>query len=117
MKIQIAVCTVTFTQMWTDGVPTRIIAETLGISADKADCTRRTLKLPRRESWHGAKSSRRTAYLPSEAEIEQKCLMFQARWTPEERERRRVGPSVRPVEATVVPESLFENSHGEGTSG
>lgn len=60
--------------------------------------------LPRRESWHGAKAGKRTAYMPSQAEIRQKCLEFQAGWSEEERARRRVGYSPEPkfVEIQVV---------------
>jgi hypothetical protein len=109
-RTKVTVCTVTFTAMWTAGTPTRIIAETLRISADRCDVTRRELGLPRRESWHGSKTGRRKAYIPSEAEIRQKCLEFQAGWTEEERARRRVGwnPNPPPVEAKIIPESLFD---------
>lgn len=95
--------------MWTAGTPTRIIAQTLKISADRCDATRKQLGLPRRESWHNSKSGHRKAYLPSEEEIRQKCLEFQAGWSDEERERRRVGaiPKPQPYEVPVVPESLF----------
>jgi hypothetical protein len=53
--------------------------------------------------------------LPSEDEIKQKCLEFQAGWTDEERERRRVGGVVKfvPYEAPVVPESLFRFSEDD----
>jgi hypothetical protein len=108
-KVRVAVCTVTFTKMWLAGTPTRIIAETLRISADRADVTRRELKLPRRESWHGSKTGHRKAYLPSESEIRQKCLEFQAGWSEEERNRRRVGwRPPDPVEARVFPDAIFE---------
>ena len=95
--------------MWIAGTPTRIISQTLRISADRCDTTRKQLGLARRESWHGSKTGHRKAYLPSEDEIRQKCLEFQAGWTDEERERRRVGGVVKhvPYEAPVVPESLF----------
>ena len=95
--------------MWTAGTPTRIIAETLRISADRCDVTRRQLGLPRRESWHGSKSGHRTAYLPSEEEIREKCLAFQAGWSEEEKARRRVGfvPHPPPFEVKVMPESMF----------
>lgn len=90
--------------MWLAGTPTRVIAETLKISADRCDATRRQLGLPRRESWHGAKTGHRKAYIPSEAEIRQKCLEFQAGWSEEERARRRVGWSLapKPVEIQTV---------------
>jgi hypothetical protein len=95
--------------MWIAGTPTRIISQTLKISADRCDTTRKQLGLARRESWHGSKTGHRKAYLPSEEEIRQKCLEFQAGWTDEERERRRVGGVVKhvPYEVAVVPESLF----------
>lgn len=104
--------------MWTAGTPTRIIAETLKISADKCDITRRQLGLPRRESWHGSKTGHRKAYLPSEAEIREKCLAFQAAWTPEEKARRRVGwtPNPQPVEAKVVPEAIFQTGFSQDDS-
>ena len=103
------VCTTTFTALWIAGTPTRIISQTLKISADRCDTTRKQLGLPRRESWHGSKTGHRKAYLPSPEEIRQKCLEFQAGWTDEERERRRVGGSVKPTpyETPVVPESIF----------
>jgi hypothetical protein len=96
--------------MWLAGTPTRIIAETLRITADRCDATRRSLKLPPRESWHGSKSGKRVAYLPSEEEIRQKCLEFQAGWSEEERARRRVGwkPEPDPVETRVYPDVIFE---------
>jgi len=95
--------------MWLAGTPTRIIAETLKISADRADITRRELKLPRRESWHGSKAGHRKAYLPSESEIRQKCLEFQAGWSDEERAKRRVGwKPPDPVSAKVFPDAIFE---------
>lgn len=95
--------------MWLAGTPTRIIAETLKISADRCDVTRRQLGLPRRESWHGAKSGKRKAYLPSEEEIRQKCLEIQAGWSDEERAKRCVGwkPEDDQVEARVIPDSLL----------
>jgi len=100
----VTVCTATFSQMWLAGTPTRVIAETLKISADRCDATRRRLGLPRRGSWHGSKTGKRTAYLPTPDEIRQKCLEFQAGWSDEERERRRVGHSPEPkfVEIQVV---------------
>lgn len=89
-------------------MPTRIIAETLRISADKADSTRRQLGLPRRESWHGSKTGHRKAYLPTTTEIREACLRFQAGWSDEERARRLVGRAVTPpVESAIVPERLF----------
>lgn len=90
-KPQPDICTVTFTRLWLDGTPTRIISETLGISADRCDHTRKKLGLPPRKSWHNASRTRRVAYIPTEEEIRAKCLMFQSQWTDEERERRRVG--------------------------
>jgi hypothetical protein len=102
--------------MWLAGTPTRVIAETLKISADKCDAIRRKVGLPRRQSWHGSKAGHRKAYLPSEAEIRQKCLEFQAGWSDEERARRRVGwsPAPKSVEIRVIPESAFgwaSNAH------
>jgi hypothetical protein len=101
--------------MWNAGTPTRIISQTLRISADRCDTTRKQLGLPRRESWHGSKAGHRKAYLPSEEEIRQKCLEFQAGWSDEERERRRVGGSVKPnpYEVAVVPEAIFRFSDEE----
>lgn len=105
----VALCTATFTRMWLDGTPTRIIAETLKISADRCDVTRRSLGLPRRESWHNSKKGHRKAYLPTPAEIRQKCLEFQAGWSDEERSRRVVGGdrSNEAVEIRVIPASLI----------
>lgn len=96
--------------MWLEGTPTRIIAETLRITADRCDITRRKLGLPRRESWHGSKSGHRRAFLPSEQEIRRKCLEFQAGWSEEERARRRVGwkPDPDPVVAYSFPDAIFE---------
>jgi hypothetical protein len=104
--------------MWIAGTPTRIISQTLKISADRCDATRKQLGLARRESWHGSKTGHRKAYLPSEAEIRQKCLEFQAGWSEEERDRRRVGGVAKhvPYEAPVIPESLFRFA-GEDESG
>lgn len=101
--------------MWIAGTPTRIISQTLKISADRCDTTRKQLGLARRESWHGSKTGHRKAYLPGPEEIRQKCLEFQAGWTDEERERRRVGGSFKPspYEVGVVPESLFRFSDDE----
>jgi hypothetical protein len=98
--------------MWIAGTPTRIISQTLRISADRCDTARKQLGLPRRESWHGSKTGHRKAYLPSESEIRQKCLEFQAGWTDDERERRRVGGVGKhvPYESPVIPESLFRFS-------
>lgn len=96
--------------MWADGTPTRVIAATLKISADRCDSIRKMLALPRRESWHGSKSGHRRAYIPSEEEIRQKCLEFQAGWSDEERARRRNGgivPRETPYETPVLPESVF----------
>ena len=106
---KVTVCTATFSQMWLAGTPTRVISETLKISADKCDAVRKSLKLPRRESWHNSKSGHRRGYMPSEAEIRQKCLEFQAGWSDEERARRRVGWSPEPkrVEIMVIPESAL----------
>lgn len=104
--------------MWNAGTPTRIIAQTLKISADRCDSTRKQLGLPRRESWHNSKSGHRKAYLPSEEEIRQKCLEFQAGWSDEERERRLVGGQANrePYEVNVVPEPLFFRFAEEGES-
>ena len=106
---KVAICTATFVAMWSAGTPTRVISQTLKISADLCDTTRKLLKLPRRECWHGSKSGHRKAFVPTEAEIRAQCLKFQAEWTPEERARRRVGYTSKPVPKTVqvVPESLF----------
>jgi hypothetical protein len=102
------ICTATFTRMWLAGTPTRIIAETLKISADRADSTRRQLGLPRRESWHGSKTGHRKAYIPTTTEIREACLRFQAGWTDEERARRTVGRATEPpVETAVIPEAFF----------
>jgi hypothetical protein len=96
--------------MWNAGTPTRIIAETLKISADRCDITRRKLDLPRRESWHGSKTGHRKAYMPSPGEIRAKCLKFQEGWSDEERAKRVVGGPERPeVETRVYPETLFES--------
>lgn len=105
--------------MWLAGTPTRIISETLKISADRCDVTRRTLGLPRRESWHGSKAGHRKAYIPSEAEIRQKCLEFQAGWSDEERSKRVVGgdTSIRAVEIRVIPDSLLGDGGVWGGSG
>ena len=117
-KMTVMVCTATFTRMWLAGTPTRIIAETLKISADKADTTRRQLGLPRRESWHGAKTGLRKAYLPTTTEIREACLKFQAGWTDEERARRKVGRLYEPpVEARVIPESFFQFDGNSETTG
>jgi hypothetical protein len=118
-KVKVAVCTVTFTKMWLAGTPTRIIAETLKISADKCDVTRRQLALPRRESWHGAKTGKRTAYLPTEDEIRQKCLEIQATWSDEERAKRCVGwsPESEQVEIRVISDSQFQYIDDFDTSG
>lgn len=90
-----------------------VIAETLNISADRCDATRRQLGLPSRKSWHGGT---RKAYMPSPEEIRAKCLEFQARWSDEERARRRVGGSEtpRPVEAPVYPEAIFLEAELQG---
>lgn len=95
--------------MWLAGTPTRIIAETLKISADRCDVARRSLGLPRRESWHGSKAGHRKAYLPSPEEIRQKCLEFQSQWSDEERAKRVVGGdrSSDPVEIRVIPASAI----------
>ena len=113
MRVRVEICTTTFSQMWLAGTPTRVIAETLKISSDRCDVTRRQLGLPRRESWHGAKTGHRKAYLPSQEEIRQKCLEFQAGWSEEERARRRVGwnPNPSPVEIRVIPESVLRSSY------
>lgn len=105
--------------MWLAGTPTRIISETLKISADRCDVTRRTLGLPRRESWHGAKAGHRKAYMPSETEIKEKCLEFQANWSEEERSRRVVGgdTSIRPVEIRTIPDSCLGDGSVWGGSG
>ena len=114
---RIDVCTETFTAMWLAGTPTRIIAETLKITADRCDATRRSLKLPPRQSWHNSKSGHRRAYLPTPQEIRQKCLEFQAGWSEEERARRRVGwkPEPDPVQAKSYPDVIFE-VQGDATS-
>lgn len=104
------VCTATFSQMWLAGTPTRIIAETLKISADRCDVTRKTLGLPPRESWHGAKTGHRKAYLPTPEEIREKCLEFQRGWSDEEREKRRVGAKVQEYEMPIISESSFRVS-------
>jgi hypothetical protein len=116
LKVPANVCTVTFTKMWLEGSPTRIIAETLRISADRCDVARRALKLPRRESWHNSKAGKRTAYLPSPEEIRQKCLEFQATWSDEERSRRLVGGSQSPlpVEIRVISDSAFSGGYSGG---
>lgn len=116
-RTKTTVCTTTFTLMWNAGTPTRIISQTLKISADRCDTTRKQLGLPRRESWHGSKTGHRKAYLPSPEEIRQKCLEFQAGWSDEERERRRVGGSVKPnpYETPVVPESIFRFADDDET--
>lgn len=111
--------------MWLAGTPTRVIAETLKISADKCDVTRRALKLPKRESWHNSKSGHRKAYIPSEDEIKEKCAQFQAGWTDEERALRFVGGPVKDVhvEVRVISESVLrsgikwlgEDSGGQST--
>jgi len=95
--------------MWIAGTPTRIIAQTLRISADRCDTTRKQLGLPRRESWHGSKTGHRKAYLPTTTEIRDACLRFQSEWTDEERERRRVGgnPKPAPYEVPVLPEAVL----------
>lgn len=115
----IAVCTATFSQMWLNGTPTRIISETLKISADKCDVTRRQLGLPPRECWHGSKAGRRRAYLPTIEEIKQKCLEFQAGWSEEERARRRVGwnPDPRPVEIRIIPERAITHGYDDDGQG
>lgn len=114
---KVEICTATFSRMWLEGTPTRVIAETLKISADRCDVARRQLGLPRRESWHGAKTGHRKAYLPSQEEIRRKCLEFQAGWTEEERARRRVGwnPNPQPVEIRVIPESVLRASYSSLT--
>jgi len=104
--------------MWIAGTPTRIIAETLKISADRADSTRRQLGLPRRESWHGSKTGHRKAYIPTTTEIKEACLRFQAGWTDEERARRLVGRATEPpVEAKIIPESFFTFERQDDTAG
>jgi hypothetical protein len=106
--------------MWLDGTPTRIIAETLKISADRCDTTRRKLGLPRRESWHGSKAGHRKAYLPTPEEIAEKCLEFQAGWSEEERARRYVGKGsgpTPPVEIKIVSATFFMSQEEEDTSG
>lgn len=106
MRVQVSVCTATFTAMWMAGTPTREIAEALKITADRCDVTRRRLGLPSRKSWHGGT---RKMYVPTPAEIRAKCLEFQASWSDEERDRRRVGgPEFpRPVESPIYPDSVF----------
>ena len=100
-------------------MPTRIIAETLKISADRCDVTRRQLQLPRRESWHGAKSGRRKAYLPSEEEIRAKCLAIQATWSDEERAKRCVGwsPESEQVEIRMISRLSYQLPEDFDTSG
>jgi len=112
------VCTATFTKMWTDGTPTREIAEALHISADHADRTRRLLKLPPRKGWTNAKQGGRKCYLPTPEEIAKKCEEFRNGWTDEERDRRRVGPStssairVIPEDEIPCPEDDEQNNFG-----
>lgn len=121
MKIsrsKVTVCTATFTELWLSGAPTRVISETLKISADKCDVTRKSLKLPRRESWHNSKTGKRTAYTPSPEEIRQKCLEFQAGWSDEERAKRWVGGvASQRVEVQVVPASFFRLDVSDETVG
>jgi hypothetical protein len=108
------ICTVTFSQMWIAGTPTRVIAETLRISADRCDLTRRQLGLPKRESWHGSKCGHRKPYLPTEEEIRQRCSEFQSSWSEEERERRRGGGGPAPVEIRIINESSLRVSAEDG---
>lgn len=105
--------------MWLNGIPTRTIAETLKISADKCDVTRRQLGLPPRGSWHGSKTGRRRAYLPTIEEIKRKCLEFQAGWSDEERARRRVGwsPDPTPVEIRIIPERCITHGYDDDGQG
>jgi hypothetical protein len=107
------ICTATFSKMWLAGVPTREIAEEMQITADRCDNTRRTLGLPKRGSWHGAKNGKRPAYLPSPEEILRKCKEFQEGWTEEEREARVVGPRHGHAEIRVIPESCLDPRHVE----
>jgi len=103
--------------MWLAGTATRIIAETLGISADQCDVIRRRLELPKRKSWHNAKPGYRRAYLPTPEEIQRKCLEFQSRWTDEERARRWVGPNpaLMPVEVRVISAAQISRPDGPGS--
>lgn len=104
--------------MWLEGTPTRIIAETLRITADLCDATRRGLKLPPRESWHNSKAGVRRAYVPTPDEIRRKCAEFQAGWSEEERSRRFVGRGGGgPVEIKVIRDagySVYLNSQDDG---
>ena len=112
-KTVVTVCTHIFTTMWSEGTSSRVISETLGISADRTDRIRRTLGLPRRKGWHGAKQGGRAPYLPTEEEIAEKCKAFQLGWTDEERDRRYVGPrKPNAVEARVIPESVILANFG-----
>lgn len=109
MPPKTTVCTTTFTEMWVAGTPTRIIAQTLRISADRCDTTRKQLGLPPRESWHGSKTGHRKAYLPTTTEIKEACERFQAGWTDEERARRLVGynPRPDPLEVPTLPDAVL----------
>lgn len=104
--------------MWLNGTPTRVIAETLRITADLCDATRRQLKLPPRESWHNSKAGARRAYMPSPEEIRRKCEEIKAGWSEEERARRYVGKrSGGPVEIKVIRDAGYSvriNSQDEG---
>lgn len=97
--------------MWTDGTPTRVIAETLKITADRCDATRRKLGLPRRESWHGTKRGKRAAYIPTPEEILRKCKEFQDGWTDEERRSRIVGNNQPRAEIRIIPEAVLRANY------
>jgi len=114
-KFQPAICTATFAKLWIEGVPTREIAETLRLTADQCDSTRRKLGLPRRASWHNARPGKRKPYLPSPEEILRKCAEFQSRWTPEERAARRVGGG-SPATTRVIPEAMLRATYNEAVS-
>lgn len=112
-KSSVTICTAAFSKMWLEGTPTRVIAETLKISVDHCDNTRKRLKLPARQSWHGSKTGHRKAYMPTEDEIRQKCLEFQAGWSDEERARRLVGydPEKSAVDIRVISESVLRSNY------
>jgi hypothetical protein len=114
-KKKVPICTATFARMWSEGTPTRVIAETLKITADRCDLTRRELGLPKRKSWHGAKKGRRATYLPTPDEILTKCKEFQNGWTEEERKSRIVGKKSHPAEIQIIAERyLEENTDTQG---
>jgi hypothetical protein len=96
-----------FTELWDSGALIRVISEELQITTDHCDSLRKQLGLKKRSSWHGSKTGKRSAYIPTPEEIAGKCLEFQSRWTDEERARRRVGGSYTPADTPVVPDDLF----------